>query len=430
MSDVSAAVRSDAAVLVESGTETADGRMSKAALLGLIVSQGETAIVVVDHLQDVVLFNERALELGMIRDHIVDEAIWAAVQPIFSRPEATDKHSEAHTHEFEFTPPHTTGGFISTARATSRPAAAVRCVTRLVGSDDLGIGNQDNVERYAVLYGSDDTDNVRLEATRRDFVANVSHELKTPVGAIGLLTEALLQSADDQESVDYFGERVLVEVGRMSRMVSELIALSRLQGAEKLAEMEVVDVDSLVDDALQHGQVSAEAAGIDLRGDEPSGLCVTGDRSLLLMALDNLVANAIAYSSADTIVSVSRRVIREGDRELVAIAVTDRGIGIAARDQQRVFERFFRVDKARSRDTGGTGLGLAIVKHVAANHDGSIRLWSKPGTGSTFTLSIPRAVPALRNPDDQIAPEQVRQPAQSPGSHGRSHVHRKKEVSR
>ena len=167
--------------------------------------------------------------------------------------------------------------------------------------------------------------------------------------------------------------------------MGELIELSRLQGAEPLPDLEVVDVDTVVSEALSRHKVSADNADISITTDAPTGYRVLGDQGLLVTAIANLVSNAIAYSPNGSSVSISRR--RRGND--IEIAVTDRGIGIARADQERVFERFFRVDKARSRATGGTGLGLAIVKHVAANHNGTIRLWSQPGTGSTFTLSIP-----------------------------------------
>ncbi|MFW0795197.1 ATP-binding protein [Gordonia sp. CPCC 205515] len=360
---------------------TGDGRMTKAGLLGLIVRNTEVAVAVVDQFRDVVLYNEQAIELGMVRDRLLADAVWDAAKDVL------DTEAEKR---FEFSPPSSALGFVSTGRATAKAVDSVRCLVRLVAHDD---------ERYAVVYGQDDTEHSRVEATRRDFVANVSHELKTPVGAIGLLTEALLESSDDADSVEYFGQRVITETNRMGKMVSELIALSRLQGGETSA-FETVDIDALIDDALDSATVSAGAAGIVLRADDASGLTVRGDRPLLLTALNNLIVNAIVYSSANTTVSVSRRITTVEGRPMVAIAVTDRGLGIAAEDQERVFERFFRVDKARSRQTGGTGLGLAIVKHVAANHGGSIGLWSKPGTGSTFTLQIPQDLTADLVDDD------------------------------
>jgi two-component system sensor histidine kinase SenX3 len=251
---------------------------------------------------------------------------------------------------------------------------------------------------------------VRLEAVRRDFVANVGHELKTPVGALAVLAEAVLD-ADDPDEVAHFATRILNESHRLGALVTELIALSRLQGADKLPELVTVDVDEVLAEALKRVRVPAEAAasaanasggddvGEDPRErfllDAPSGLEVAGDRTLLVTALANLLENALAYSPHGTLVSVRRR--RRGDR--VEISVTDRGIGIAPEHQQRVFERFFRVDPARSRATGGTGLGLAIVKHVAANHGGEVRLWSQVGVGSTFTLRVP-AAPVDDDPDD------------------------------
>jgi two-component system sensor histidine kinase SenX3 len=231
----------------------------------------------------------------------------------------------------------------------------------------------------------DTSEAVRLEATRRDFVANVSHELKTPVGAIGVLAEALLGAADDPGEVDRFATKIVNEATRLGNLVTELIALSRLTGAERLPELSAVDLDDVVDAALRRVKLAAESARIDIVVDRPLGIEVDGDATLLSTALTNLLENAIAYSPADASVSVSRR--RSG--RWVEISVTDRGIGIAPEHQQRVFERFFRVDPARSRATGGTGLGLAIVKHVLANHGGEVGLWSSPGTGSTFTMRLP-----------------------------------------
>lgn len=327
-------------------------------VLDLIVLASESGIAVVDQFHDVVLFNPRAEELGLVRNRLVDDRAWVAALRVLETGEPVEVDLSTKTPQ------------------RGRDRIAVRGTARLLSKED---------HNFVVLFADDDSEQVRMEATRRDFVANVSHELKTPVGAMGLLAEALLESADDPESVRHFGERVLGESVRLGKMVTELIALSRLQGAEKLPDLEAVSVDEVVDEALQRCKISAEAAGIAVTTDHHSGYEVLGDRALLVTALSNLVQNAIAYSPKGSPVSVSRSI--RGDN--VAISVTDRGEGIAKADQERVFERFFRVDKARARATGGTGLGLAIVKHVAANHNGSIDLWSKPGTGSTFTLQIP-----------------------------------------
>ncbi|MFT4043556.1 MAG: ATP-binding protein [Gordonia sp. (in: high G+C Gram-positive bacteria)] len=376
---------------------TDDGRMTTAGLLSLIVRNSDTAVAVVDQFRDVVLYNHRAIDLALVRERLLADAVWDAAK------EVLDTEVEKR---FDFEPPISSLGFISTGRTRGKSVESVRCVARIARHAD---------ERYAVVYGVDDTDHSRVEATRRDFVANVSHELKTPVGAIGLLAEALLESSDDADSVEYFGRKVAAEATRMGNMVSELIALSRLQGGET-ADFAVVDVDTLIDEAIESATVAADAAGIALRADERTGLTVYGDRMLLLTALNNLIVNAVAYSPADTIVSISRRITQVEGRPMVSIAVTDRGIGIATADQQRVFERFFRVDKARSRSTGGTGLGLAIVKHVAANHGGTISLWSKPGTGSTFTLSIPQDLSADESwGSDQVAEPVLLQPIPKTG---------------
>ncbi|MDZ7929925.1 MAG: ATP-binding protein [Rhodococcus sp. (in: high G+C Gram-positive bacteria)] len=327
-------------------------------VLDLIVLASESGIAVVDQFHDVVLSNPRAEELGLVRNRLIDDRAWDAALKVLAdgNPVEVDLSSKNPR--------------------TGRDKIAVRCVARLLSKED---------KRFVVLFADDDSEQVRMEATRRDFVANVSHELKTPVGAMSLLAEALLESADDPDSVRHFGGKVVAESKRLGNMVTELIALSRLQGAEKLPDLEVVDVDTVVNEAMDRSKLAAENAGISVTTDHPSGLEVLGDQALLVTALANLIQNAIAYSSDGAPVSVSRAL--RGDN--VAFAVTDRGIGIAKGDQERVFERFFRVDKARSRATGGTGLGLAIAKHVAANHNGSISLWSKLGTGSTFTLQIP-----------------------------------------
>ena len=344
-----------------------------AQMLQRIVALMPMGAAVVDTHRDVVYLNDRARELGLVRDRQLDAQAWQAAQQALAGDDA----------EFDLQPPK--------RAAAGRSGISVHGQARLLSEED---------RRFAVVFVHDQSDHARMEATRRDFVANVSHELTTPVGAMALLAEALLASADDSETVRRFAEKVLIEANRLGDMVAELIELSRLQGAERLPNVIDVDVDSVVSEAISRHKVAAENANIEVRTDAPSGLRVLGDQTLLVTALANLVSNAIAYSTPGSPVSISRR--RRGDN--IEIAVTDRGIGIALEDQERVFERFFRGDKARSRATGGSGLGLAIVKHVAANHDGSIGVWSKPGTGSTFTLSIP----AYQDNDGDEEPDQPR----------------------
>lgn len=226
----------------------------------------------------------------------------------------------------------------------------------------------------------------RVDAVRRDFVANVSHELKTPVGALSLLAEAVQSSSEDPKQVRHFGERMQVEASRLAQLIQEVIDLSRLQGDDPLVRAEVIEVDELIDRAVDEVRTVAASQQIEIITGEPSGVSVYGDRSQLLAALRNLLANAVAYSPQGTKVAVDAR--QAGD--LVEINVKDQGIGIAANDVDRIFERFYRVDQARSRITGGTGLGLAIVKHVCQNHGGECTVWSELGVGSTFTLRLPQ----------------------------------------
>ena len=229
----------------------------------------------------------------------------------------------------------------------------------------------------------------RVEAMRRDFVANVSHELKTPVGAIQLLAETVEAGADDPDFVRDYSGRMRKEARRLGVLVQEIIELTRLQEGDALAEPEVVDVDDVVAEAVDRVRVEADGSQIDLVTGGTQGLRVRGDSALITTAVRNLLDNAIRYSEPRTRVSVGVSLDPEHS-DIVRIAVVDQGIGIPKEEQERVFERFYRVDKARSRDTGGTGLGLSIVKHVAADHGGTVELWSAPGRGSTFTLVLPR----------------------------------------
>lgn len=237
-----------------------------------------------------------------------------------------------------------------------------------------------------LVLAEDLTKERRLEAVRRDFTVNVSHELKTPVGALSLLAEAVEDAADDPVAVRRFAARMGAEATRLSVLVHEIIELSRLQVSGALDELKVVELDDVVAEAVDRARTTAGAKQVELVTGGDQGEQVLGDRALLVTAVRNLVDNAVAYSAPSTRVGVG--VHRAGD--LVEIAVVDQGIGIAAADQDRVFERFYRVDPARSRDTGGTGLGLSIVKHVVADHGGEVTVWSQPGKGSTFTLRLPR----------------------------------------
>ncbi|MBE4717552.1 two-component sensor histidine kinase [Pseudarthrobacter sp. AB1] len=264
-------------------------------------------------------------------------------------------------------------------------------------------------EEYIVLLADDRTEITRTEEIRNDFVANVSHELKTPVGAISLLAEALESSADDEEAVRRFAKRMHKESGRLAALVQDIIELSRLQGASVSQEGKAVDINTVITEAVDRSQLPAESKNIRIVVGDRVEATVFGDRDLLVTALRNLIDNAIRYSPENTRVGVGVR-SKEG---LIAVSVTDQGEGLAPEDQERVFERFYRVDAARSRHTGGTGLGLSIVKHVASNHGGEVTLWSRPGQGSTFTLRLPemesRDEPDTAGAKQRVVPERVKE---------------------
>lgn len=251
-------------------------------------------------------------------------------------------------------------------------------------------GQDERVEAVCLLL-ADVSESRRLEAVRRDFVANVSHELKTPVGALTLLAEAIQNAADDPEAVNRFAGRIQHEGSRLARLVGELMELSRVQGADPMPGAAEVDVSDLLAGALERTRLAADQATIAVATSCSIGLQVRGNEAQLVTAVANLVENAIHYSSAGTQVAVVARNSTDADaRPTVDIVVTDQGIGIAEADRDRIFERFYRIDPARSRATGGTGLGLAIVKNIVTNHLGTVRVRSQVGSGSTFIIRLPR----------------------------------------
>lgn len=259
---------------------------------------------------------------------------------------------------------------------------------------------------YISVEAADVTESHRLARVRRDFVANVSHELKTPIGALQLLAEALVDAtepagaegaaelSEDMLAARRFAERIQHESTRLGRLVQELLELTRLQGAEPQPAPEPVSVDWVIAEVIDRTRTGATARHVEIVVDGQRGLTVYGSDSQLATALANLVENAINYSGEGTTVRVTARATEEH----VEIAVADQGIGIAPNEVDRIFERFYRADQARSRATGGTGLGLAIVKHIASNHGGRVDVSSTLGGGSTFTLRLP-----ARPPDDPEA---------------------------
>jgi two-component system sensor histidine kinase SenX3 len=279
---------------------------------------------------------------------------------------------------------------------------------------------------YVLLLVEDRTTARRVEEVRRDFVVNVSHELKTPVGGLALLAEAVLEAADDPEAVTRFARRMQVESTRLTRLVQEIVDLSRLQIDGTLNEPELVDVAVAAAGAIEQSRLVADSRGVEIVSSLAQGVRVFGDAGLLATAIRNLVGNAVNYSASGTRVAVSVR----SEGQLVEIAVADQGQGIPECEQARIFERFYRIDTARSRGTGGTGLGLAIVKHICANHGGEVTVWSEQGQGSTFTMRLPAAPTSRTSADaEDTAPgiqpgsTQVPQEIPTPGQ-------RTREVSR
>ena len=246
-------------------------------------------------------------------------------------------------------------------------------------------------EWHSLIFIKDKTDARRLDEVRRDFVANISHELKTPIGAIRLLSDALLEAADDPAMVRKFADSLNTEALRLTDLTGEIIDLSKVQSEGALAEFSRVRIDRILKAAIQQNKVAADAKDITILVNGSDKYETFGDEPRLTMAFKNLVANAVQYSAVD-----SRVTIELGQRKgFIEVSIIDQGIGMSEEDLGRIFERFYRTDDARSRLTGGTGLGLSMVKHIISNHGGDIRVRSKQGEGSTFTVRLPNAASAL-----------------------------------
>ncbi|MEV0689604.1 ATP-binding protein [Streptomyces sp. NPDC050388] len=356
-----------------------------------VLSVLRSSAVVLDEADGVVKASSAAYALGLVRGGKL------AVEPMLQMARATRRDGEIRQVELDLP-----------RRGTGRgEALAVSARVAPLGS------------RLVLLLVEDLTEARRIEAVRRDFVANVSHELKTPVGALSLLSEAVMDASDDPEAVERFAGRMQGEATRLTNLVQELIDLSRVQNDDPLEDAEPVTVYELVAEAVDRCRHAAGTKQITMASNvwapgglegtegseglaqeggehQPSAadLRVWGNRGQLAAALGNLVENAVNYSPARTRVGIAARRVAQPGGDLIEIAVTDQGIGISDKEKERVFERFYRVDPARSRATGGTGLGLAIVKHVAASHGGEVTVWSAEGQGSTFTLRLPEAAAA------------------------------------
>ena len=326
---------------------------------GAVLEALPVAVLVVDVADEVLLGNRAARELGLIRDGVL-----AAFPELRRLVRQTRRTGQAQ--EIDLPVPQARLG---------RAPAVFRARVAPIGDGTMAILLEDVTEAR------------RLEDVRRDFVANVSHELKTPVGALSLLAEALQDAADDPVAVRRFSDRAQHEAHRLGRLVQELIDLSRLQGADPMPTPAPVSVDSVLAEAVDRTRTSAQAHDIALTVTGDAGITVMGVESQLVTAVVNLLDNAVSYSGEGSTVTITARAVGNA----VEISVADEGIGIPEKDLERVFERFYRSDPARSRATGGTGLGLAIVKHVATNHGGQVSVSSVEGLGATFTLRLPVA---------------------------------------
>ncbi|MFJ9640987.1 sensor histidine kinase [Streptomyces sp. NPDC101178] len=340
-----------------------DGNAALPPGVDTVLSVLSSSAVVLDESDSVVKASSAAYALGLVRGGRL------AVEPMLNMARDTRRDGEIRQGELDL--PRRGTGRGDTLAVSARVAP--------LGS------------RLVLLLVEDLTEARRIEAVRRDFVANVSHELKTPTGALSLLSEAVMDASDDPEAVERFAGRMQIEATRLTNLVQELIDLSRVQNDDPLEDAEPVKVEVLVAEAIDRCRQQAGSKQITMASGGTEGLTVWGNRGQLVGALGNLVENAVNYSPARTRVGIAARRTAGPGGELIEIAVTDQGIGISEKDRERVFERFYRVDPARSRATGGTGLGLAIVKHVAASHGGEVTVWSSEGQGSTFTLRLPES---------------------------------------
>lgn len=315
----------------------------------------ETASVLVDTNGLVVRASTTALALGLVQSHMLVH------KPLSELVDRARGRREALSAEFDL-------------------------ITGMRGERSYVYARAGRVDNNLVLLLVDDrTEAKRLDDTRRDFIANISHELKTPIAAIGLLAETLEDGIDDPATVKRFAANVRREAERLGELVQDIIQLSKVQSTDNQQRFAPVEIDQVLAAAIENNSVLAEKRGSSVQVASSPGHLVFGDREALIMAVSNLIQNALLYSDEGKQVGVGLRAV-DGVAE---ISVIDNGVGISLEDQERIFERFYRVDQSRSRATGGTGLGLAIVKHVALNHRGEIRLFSKVGMGSTFTLRLP-----------------------------------------
>jgi two-component system sensor histidine kinase SenX3 len=341
----------------QTATETA-----RADVLQLSLDALTSGVVVTDETGEVLVRNRLADQLAT-RSH-EQTLIDAAVAELLDA--AVQGRKDEREVEIFGPPPRTL--FINAVPITANSAVAKNVVGALAVIDDV-------------------TDFHRIEKTRRDFVANLSHELRTPVGAASLLGEMLVDEPD-ADVRQQLTDRLLIETDRMTATIDDLLTLSRIESMTEQLDERVV-IQTVIEEALARTRVAADSGNIQVGSVVPTEpLAVVGNRDQLVTAVVNLVENAIKYSEPGDSVSVRARL----DSEVVSIVVQDTGRGIPARDLDRIFERFYRVDRSRDSATGGTGIGLSIVRHIAINHGGAVEVTSYEGDGSTFTMTLPQEV--------------------------------------
>ncbi len=326
--------------------------------LALTMREHDSGIVVIDAAGRTVLRNAEAVHLAGI--HHAEASVDEVVTELLERA----LEGEAVERELQMFGP---------------PRQVIRVMTFPL-TDRLSVIG-------AAAFVSDVSESRRLESVRRDFVANVSHELKTPIGALGLLAETVLDG-DVDDVTRQLAARMVREADRLGHTIDDLLDLTIIE-AQETPVRESVALSALLAEASERMEESAEARDIPIRiSNSAQGAAVVGDRRQLLSAVVNLVDNAVKYSEPGQPVELGTVTRRDGS---VGVVVRDHGIGIPVGDRQRIFERFYRVDEARSRQTGGTGLGLAIVRHIAQVHGGDVEVESTEGEGSVFTLWFPGA---------------------------------------
>lgn len=326
--------------------------------VALVVAALPSAAVVVDDDGGVVLANSLAMSYGLIDSGSLGHPELAAVVARCS------EHGK---------PQH---GQLRLARGPlGGPELQLTVRVSLLGEGQL------------LVLADDHSEAERINSVRRDFLGNISHELKTPIGAIGLLSEAIHLAADDPDRVRGFADKLTEEVDRLATLTHDVIELTRTQSTDALADARVVKIHRVLDEAMERNQFAAQSAGVEIRRYQEDSPVVLGQHSVLVTAVKNLILNAIQHSTPGSHVDVGVRVVDE----IVEISVRDFGEGIEPHALERIFERFYRVDEARSRKTGGSGIGLAIVKHSVQSHGGDVRAWSRPGDGATFTIRLAQA---------------------------------------